>query len=406
MGTAPGINETPFTFGNSSGLGACQISTRNSRGVPFLLDSAARLAALDDYAGAETQTAFAPRIGVSFPLGERSALFFNAGGYTKHPLYHDAYSNTGLGTTGSRDATRDGRCGPDVTRPTSDECRPNLAFHQDQVGYVGNPRIVNESAKTFEVGYSSLLGANHGMSLSVFSTEIGSLTNFVTSERVTDIGLTYAPSEVLQYSTVENRDLVATRGVSVALRRQLVGRVGYVLNYTWSHTTEVGLPPDLAAEVALFAPREERESPRNRPHAVNAALFVQFRDDVPASLGRIGSMLLRDTRVALTGFWSKGPSDGQRLESTAAVGGSPIGVESGVDRPANPVNLAITKDLGGAGVRYSLFLRAMNLFNSQACCGGFATIEERRAIATGLPGSQPDERMQYRGVFIGIIARH
>ncbi len=404
-GNAPGINTTPFTSGNVTGLGACLRAPFAPNGLPWLLDSAARLAATDDFRSVAARRQFAPRIGVSFPLGERSALFMNAGSYTKHPYYHDAYSNTALGSRAGFGAGTDDLCAAEMRRPGADECRPNLAFHREQAEYVGNPGVSNEAATTVELGFSALLGRVHGVNVTLFSTEQGALTGFVNSDVFEDVGLTYAPIERLEYATIENRDFVTSRGVSVGVRRQLTGIVGYTLNYTWSQATEVGLPPEIAADAGASIPRLERRSPRDRPHAVNAALFVQFGNAGAPRLGRLGTLLFRDSRVALTAFWSRGPSAGQLFEGTAVVGGSPVSIETAADRPANPVNLAITKDIGRGALRYSVFVRAMNLFNSEACCGGLSTLEERRAIAAGLPGSQPDQRLQFRSIFAGVVGR-
>ncbi|MBC7789181.1 MAG: TonB-dependent receptor, partial [Anaerolineae bacterium] len=101
-GNAPGINSNPFTFTNDSGVTftgrtACSEAPGLIPGArSFLIDSAARLAQRDDFREAKARTAFSPRIGVSFPLTERSTVFFNAGRYTMNPLYHNLYRNSGI----------------------------------------------------------------------------------------------------------------------------------------------------------------------------------------------------------------------------------------------------------------------------------------------------------------------
>lgn len=411
-GEAAGINEVPFTFGDRSGLPACTASPFIPGGRQVLVDSASRLARVDDFAPATAHSSFSPRLGVSFPLTERSALFLNVGRYTKYPFYHDAYRNTGVGTTAGTGPGADGLCSTAYVKPGTTECAPAIVFHRDQAEHIGNPNLKNEWASSFEVGYGAQLRDYFAVNVTAYSTEQGALTGVSASDPLyDDVGLVYAPEIEPVYSTIVNGDYVLSRGVSIGFRRAIVGRWGFTANYALARTTEVGRPPDLIAEE--FEPdefarelrarenvREERTSARNRTHAFNAAVFLAFRNDVPDFRG---SGALRNTRAALSFSWS---STSKFTPSPDEVGGG-VGVPSpatGVlsSSAGAPTNLLVTKDLTVGNVRYGAFLRVNNLMNSAACCGGLYTLEERRLIAAGLPVAPPDETTQLRRFFTGL----
>jgi hypothetical protein len=239
--------------------------------------------------------------------------------------------------------------------------------------------------------------------VTAYSTDQGSLTSLAVSREYDDLGNTYSPENEVLYSTLVNGDQLTTRGVSISFRRQLAQHWGFTVNYTWSRTTEIGQPPELAAEtnfddVDLQASRrEERISARNRPHAFNTAFFLDFRRDVPSFPL---SSLMRNTRLALTYSWTS--ESGFRLISNDATGGQPNPVSALLAGATNnPLSMMATKEFLVANARYGLFLRITNLLNDQRE-GGPLTLEERRLIASGLPVTAPEERMQGRRFFAGV----
>jgi outer membrane receptor for ferrienterochelin and colicin len=403
-GEAPGINETPFTYNNLTGFLACKVSPLNAAGVPVLVDSATRLSQRDDFQQSTASTTFSPRLGLSFPLGERSAVFMNVGSYVKYPFYHDAFRNMGTGSRAGIGQGSDNVCADRQAKPGTDECNPTLLFHPDLAEPVGNPNLRNERSKTFEIGYVGRVKNDYALGVTAYSTDQGSLTSLANSREYRDEALTYTPEPEVAYSTLVNGDQLTTRGVSLSFRRQLADHWGFTLNYTWSRTTEIGQPPELAAEANLDTEvlqdsrREERISARNRPHAVNAAVFVDFRREVP---GFPLSSLMRNTRAVLTYSWTS--ESGFRLTTTEGSGaGQPSAVSTLLAGATNnPLSLMMTKDFMVANARYGLFLRITNLLNDQNE-GAPLTIEERRLIASGLPVTAPEERMQGRRFFAGF----
>jgi len=411
-GTAPGINEVPFTYGGNTGLVACTSSPLNENGKAVLLDSATRLAQADDFAASRGHSSLSPRLGLSFPLTERSALFVNMGRYTKYPFYHDTYRNSGVGTRAGFGAGTDDLCAANAVKPGTTECAPAVVFHPHQAEHIGNPNLRNEWASTFEVGYGTQIRDHFAVNVTAYSTEHGALTGVTTSDPLyEDPGLTYGRELEPVYSTIVNGDYVLSRGLSVSLRRAIVNRWGFSVNYTLSRTTEVGRPPDLVLEE--FPPDEfaeelreretqrvERRSARDRTHAVNAVVFFAFRNDVPDFRGLSA---LRNVRAALSYSWSSSSRFTPSPDETSGGIGVPNQAAGVLNSSSGaPTNVIVTKDLVVGNLRYGIFLRVNNLLNSQACCGGLYTIEERRLISSGLPVSPPDQRTQMRRFFAGL----
>jgi hypothetical protein len=109
---------------------------------------------------------------------------------------------------------------------------------------------------------------------------------------------------------------------------------------------------------------------------------------------------MRNTRLALTYSWTS--ESGFTLGSNDATGGQPNpGATLLAGATTNPLSLLMSKEFLVANARYGLFLRITNLLNDQLA-GGPLTLEERRLIASGLPVTAPEERMQGRRFFAGI----
>jgi hypothetical protein len=401
-GNAPGINETKFTSGPTTGLVACLQPPFNDRGRPVLLDSATRRAQSDDFAASGSYSTISPRLGMSFPLTERSALFVNLGAYVKYPFYHDVFRNTRIGTTAGFGTGTDNLCDVRDSKPGTTECQPALLFHPDQGEHIGNPNLANERSSTFEVGYTGQVGGHYALGVTVYSTDQGSLAGLATSRPIEDDGLTYSPEPNLVYSTVTNGDNVTSRGLSVSFRRGMANHWGYSLNYTWSRTLETGLPPDIAqdAQLETSALRLERISPRDRPHALNAALFLEYGNDT----GDIpGAWLIRNSRLAATFAWaSPAGRSADNTQVTPGGGANPLGFVSS-SAVASPLSVMVSKRFVAGNAGYGLFLRVTNLLNSQGCCGAGMTAEERRLVARGLPVADTEEqRTQYRRFYSGL----
>jgi hypothetical protein len=90
---------------------------------------------------------------------------------------------------------------------------------------VGNVNLLLEEAKSYEVGYSTTLGAqnNYGLQVAVYNRSETGLTGIRTSRATNDIGSTYDGSAP-QYRVVVNGDFLTARGMEASLDRRLSNR--------------------------------------------------------------------------------------------------------------------------------------------------------------------------------------
>ncbi len=360
--------------GQPYGLAGCAagpIDPVSQRSV--FLDTATAIAQLDDFSKAKARTAFSPRVGVSFPLTEKSQVFFNAGRYTMVPLYGNGYRNTGIGTVAG---AADGYCSANAVKPGTNECVPNISTNNP--AFVGNPSLLLEEAKSYEVGYSSELGRNYSINVAVFNRSETGLSGLRPSRALQDIGSTYDGS-LPQYTVLVNGDFLTSRGIEIQFRRRLANRWGYDVNYGMSRATTNSRPPDRANEI-------ERSDESNRqqlletvadidqPFTFNATVFLQVREDIP-SLPLNAGRMLRNSRATLTFSQRAGlPYTPVRAASFAQIGAqaNASDINAGRGPSTQQMDLLVDKGFRVGSVRYSGFLRISNLLDRRNCVQVFS----------------------------------
>jgi hypothetical protein len=402
-GTAPGINETPFQFGNDRGLLACFADLNSAR--PTLLDSATRLAQTDDYEPVKSRTAFSPRIGISFPLTETSAMFVNFGRFARNPLYHDMYRYSGVGTRAGLGPDADGVCDEIRARPGTTECNPTFLMPAIFPEFVGNPLLPYQIATAWEAGFTSRFGRRHRINVSFFSNDHDHLPTVYSQAQVPDPGATYGPIGDRPVRAVLSTGWLSSSGLSVTIRRQLQGPFEYSLNYTYERSSEAGARPDLVAEALAgnqaFNNRTEHATSRNRPHLFNGEASMQWRDNVPRALGRIGRIVLGNSRTVAT------VSSASGSESTLSGGGcvplTPCGVLSArVSGTSTLVNLFYSKSITTQSPQWAFVVRVQNLLDSDDGSGALIAIP---FLAGGPQTPLPRGRdgVSFRRIMTGMV---
>jgi hypothetical protein len=378
-GTAPGISESPFTFNGQTGVLACLSSPAGANGKPALLDSAAKLAQVDDFKEAKPRTAFSPRIGLSFPLTEQSSMWFNAGRYTQNPRYQYVYQNTGVGTVAGPE---DGFCAANAVKPGTTECHPPLTFNNPD--FIGNPNLLLEQATSYEVGYSANVGRNYAVQVSVFNRDESGLTGIRANDAVQDIGSTYNGISLPQYSIVVNQDFLTNRGIAVRLDRS-PGRNsvwGYNINYGWERTTENSPPPDRqneaqdAGELNQGSTLRELTSSGDRSHSFNLTLTLQYRQNNMPKIW--GASALRNSSVGLTYAWASGqpytPNRNNNNSGGVVTSNTQTSSDlfSGRGPSTQSASLRYRKSLQIGNAQYGLLVTVQNIFNIQNCLQVYA----------------------------------
>ncbi len=355
--------------GQPYGLAGCAagaIDPATQRSV--LLDSATAIAQLDDFSEAKARTAFSPRIAIAFPLTEKSQVFFNAGRYTMVPLYGNGYRNTGIGTVAG---AGDDYCASSQVKPGTSECVPNIS--NDNPAFVGNPSLLLEQAKQYEVGYQTEIGRNYSVQVAVFNRAETGLSGLRPSRATQDIGSTYDGS-LPAYTVLVNGDFLTSRGLEMQFRRRLSNRWGYDVNFGMSRATTNSRPPDRANEVertesANLQQLVETVADIDQTYRVNTSFFLQVREDIP-SLPFNAGRALRNSRATITFNRTAGlPYTPSRGTNFGNVGNTAnlTDVNAGRQPATSQVDLIVDKGFRVGSVRYSGFLRVSNLFNRANC---------------------------------------
>lgn len=375
-----------------AGCAAGAINPKSQRSI--LLDSAAAIAQLDDFTEAKARTAFSPRVAVAFPLTEKSQVFFNAGRYTMVPLYGNGYRNTGIGTTAG---AADGYCAANAVKPGTNECVPNISTNNP--AFVGNPSLLLEQAKQYEVGYQTEIGRNYSVQVAVYNRAETGLSGLRPSRATQDIGSTYDGS-LPSYTVLVNGDFLTSRGMEVQFRRRLADRWGYDVNFGLARATTNSRPPDRANEVQRTDESNRQQlletvADIDQTYRVNTSFFLQVREDIPSLPMNMGRAL-RNSRATITFNRTAGiPYTPVRASSFGSVGtfANASDINSGRQPATSQIDLIIDKGFRISSVRYSAFLRVANLFdrvncvqvyvNTGTCDAGLRDFNNRRIGNTG-----------------------
>ena len=377
-GTAGSLSSTPFsvidtiagspTKGTTlTGLEACQYA--NVNGHSPLKDKAQAIAVSDDYTEAKARTAFSPRIGVSFPLSERSSVFFNAGRYTKNPFYQYLYTGTGVGTVAGTTAEGgDGFCAKTDVKPGTNECQPPFS-KDNNPDFIGNPNLRLEQATDYEVGYAAEFARSYSINVALYNRDESGLSGAKIENATPDIVGTYKNTTV--YGIV-NQDFLTSRGIEIQFRRRLTNRWGYDINYGYSHTTTNSPPPDRSIEALTGGevdPTALREltADIDQPHRFNAVLRYGVRNDVPQFFG--GSLLRNVSGSLAYSFVSGFPYTPNAAATLSGIANqtSVKDINSGRAPSTQTLNLQLQKNFVLTNVTYGAFVQVNNLLNRQNC---------------------------------------
>jgi len=391
---------TVDSAGNTiSGEAACS-------SVKLLGDSARLIAQRDDFRKADPRRAFAPRIGVNFPLTERSGLFFNFGRYNQNPVYNSLYQNTGVGTVDGPDGGN--VCKAGNVKPGTRECFPIIVADAYTPPYVGNANLKIEQTTSYELGYAAEVGTGYAINVTLFTKDQTGLTGIRRSAAKFDAGVTYG-SSLPRYNVIVNQDYTTSKGLEFQFRRRVRNYMGFDINYSFSSTTTNAAPPDLQQEALNQGDStslREITSEVDQPHAFNASLLLRVDNRAPQI--RFGN-LLRNTYATLT----TQARSGFPYTPTTTFGG--FGDQGQQERnsgrgPATfQTDILAGKDLNFGGIKYGAFVRIQNLLDRENCIQVFTstgrcdsgTIDQDRSRNGNSVGENAPSTFFNRGAYFG-----
>ncbi|MGI8498941.1 MAG: TonB-dependent receptor [Gemmatimonadaceae bacterium] len=374
FGTQP-YQFTTATGQQLSGIAACS-NAFNAAGRQFLLDSARKIAFQDDFAEAPIRKQFSPRIGVQFPVTERSSFFVNYGVYTQNPIYNVMYQGTGIGRVSDSVAinpvTRD-----TIRKGQSLEGTPlGPNFRQDfgNVPVIGNPQLQIEKTTAYEVGYLTEIGTNYALHITGFAKDQSGLSGFrrggVRSDgtAVLDPAATYDPggNPTLNYLVFMNTDFQTVRGLELILRRRLADHWAYDLKYAFQQVITNAAPAELEVQKVIEGDvrvSKEIRSEIDQPHLFTGVLRAEWGDEAPAM--RFGRAF-RNARITLASrvasgfpytpcysFFCDPTTRGERNAGTAP--------------PTWTLDLLAEKRWISGNLHYGAFVQVANLLDRKNC---------------------------------------
>jgi outer membrane receptor protein involved in Fe transport len=368
-GEYPGIDAFSHAASGTTGFAACTTDRT-------LLDSATVLAQGDDFVQNRRRNQFSPRIGVSFPLSERSQVFFNFGRYSQNPLYNNVYRNTGTGTIAGDSL---GVCRDDQVVPNTDQCYPIIFSDFGNTGLVGNPNLLIEKTTSYEIGYITELGSNFSLQTTAYSKDQFGLTGVRRGGRDAlgnfkfDVGSTYGQGQY-NYTVLVNQDFQTVRGFEVTLRRRLANFWSFNVNYGFSQATTNASAPDQefqrSVEESDPAQNQEIRSQIDQPHTFNAQIQLRVGRDEPFGIG-ILDKVVRNSSASVTMSAASGFTYTPTVTFAGSGAGGQLQRNSGRAPATMTLNLGLSKDFQISNVRYGLQLRVANLLDAKHCAQVF-----------------------------------
>jgi outer membrane receptor protein involved in Fe transport len=373
-GQIPGRSDTAWTNGTLSGLEYCASDLS-------LLAAASDSAQFDDFSESQTRTQFSPRIGVSFPLTERSQVFFNFGRYSQNPLYNNIYQNTGIGTiAGDEDVGGQGVCDEDQVIPGTTQCHPIIFNDTYTLSFLGNPNLLIEKTTSYEIGFATEIGDNFALQVLAFSKDQFGLSGIrdggelADGTQVFDVGQTYGNAQY-NYSVIVNQDFQTVRGFEVSLRRRLFNFWGFNINYAFSQATTNAAAPDQSFqrtnEEGDPVNFQELRSEVDQPHVFNSSLFFRVANE-NAFNQPILDAIVRNAQLTFTMQVASGLPY-TPTTSFDGTGDNQLEQNSGRGPTTFRLDAFAAKDFTLTNLRFGVFLRLVNLLDRQNCQQVYAT---------------------------------
>ena len=277
--------------------------------------NAIRYAPVSVLKNTEKRVAIAPRLGVSYPITDKGAVYFSYGHFYQMPGLGLLYSNSNY----------------DILK--------NLQAGSVSYGVMGNPDLKPEFTTQYEFGVKSEFGAHMGLDLSVFYKDIRNLlgVEFVS---------TYAAAD---YARFTNIDFGSVYGLTIAYDQRIGSALTWSFNYTYQKAIGNSSDPYETANLAAAgADPRPRQIPFewDQTHTINCMLSLSDPSNYSATLiFRFGNGSPYTPAVG-SGF-------GADLETNSAR------------KPSwSSLDLRAEKYVAFGGMSFSLFFRAFNLLDA------------------------------------------
>jgi outer membrane receptor protein involved in Fe transport len=277
------------------------------------------------YQRAESRSRISPRLGVSFPISEKSVMHFNYGLYYQTPQFYYMYTNL------------------------QGDIETGLPL-------LGNPDLMPEQTVTYELGLDHLIGTDYRINVTAFYKDYQDLVTTRSSYEVGGSPVTYFDND--DYGSAKGIDLVVEK---LPTSSNLSGSISYSYMIARGNGSDATEPyyTYLSASVDSLAPISEFPLDFDQRHTASAVVSYRAPHDWQANL--LGLKLPGAWALTMVGYYGSGlpytPTDDS---------GNRLGERNEGRLPAShSVDMRFNKDLSvrSGNMMLTWFVEVDNLFN-------------------------------------------
>ncbi len=281
------------------------------------------------YEEAKVSYSLSPRIGLAYPITERSVIHFSYGHFSQVPPFQFLYQNSDFEVRRGPLNKNEGKGVFDRIYSADPEAEGNL---------MGNASLKSQRTINYELGIQQQITENMGVDITGFYKDMRNLLG-------TEIVEMY---DTRLYARYVNRDVGNVRGITVAFNKRQSNHVSLAVDYTFQIAEgNASDPSDAFLDAVSGRESEIRVVPLDwdQTHTFNTNLTI-FRESWGASLlGKLGSGLP---------YTFEPPQQGAQFTR----------FENNERRPAQiTFDLNVHKDFVVGGIQSSFFLKVFNLFD-------------------------------------------
>ena len=282
------------------------------------------------YGEASTSLNFSPRIGLAYPITDRSVMHFSYGHFSQIPPFQFLYQNSDFEVRRGPLNKNEGKGVFDRIYTPESEAEGNL---------MGNAALKHQRTINYELGIQQQISEDIGIDITGFYKDMRNLLG-------TEIVEMY---DTRLYARYVNRDVGNVRGITVALNKRRSNNFSFSVDYTFQIAEGNASDPNDAFLDAVGGRESEiRVVPLDwdQTHTLNTNVTIVYRENWGASLlGKLGSGL-------------------PYTFEPAQIGAQFTRFENNERRPARiTFDLNAHKDLVVRGMHGSVFLKVFNLLD-------------------------------------------
>ncbi len=199
----------------------------------------------NNIANVEPKVTLSPRIGIAYPLTDKSILSFNFGHFYQRANYRDMYRASG------------------DTREVS-LVKGNL---------IGNPNLLPEQAIQYELSLQQQVGDEFAVKINLWAKETVNQVGSVVVPAYSDPG----QNNPFTYSIFVNNNLGSAKGLEINIKKRVTNNWGFTFDYSYSHA-KVLLATSWdgfwSGSTDASLPKRETTAPWDQTHVIR--LNVQY----------------------------------------------------------------------------------------------------------------------------------